>query len=256
MGKKIRDGQIYSLFSHFIGKGFSFEREIIKGLTLIVRLNEKQTLIESFFLRRSPRGGTEYINFFMGKSYYRDINFYFVYDKQYKQWFTSGPDFFNETICEKVTNRNFNLKAFGKNIYYTEKKGNGYAIGNFDQRRALGYRSYLMPTVWDNDDIWVAKNETFYITANASEMRGRTFLTQRAIKYMGSYWVNDNNKKELRSILPNFQSRQFHSWMRVSDDNLSYQNELIFYSYTYYGSFGQIRYPVMSFEFRSSNIKK
>ena len=256
MEKKIRDGQIYSLFSHFIGKGFSFEREIIKGLTLIVRLNEKQTLIESFFLRRSPRGGTEYINFFMGKSYYRDINFYFVYDKQYKQWFTSGPDFFNETICEKVTNRNFNLKAFGKNIYYTEKKGNGYAIGNFDQRRALGYRSYLMPTVWDNDDIWIAKNETFYITANASEMRGRTFLTQRAIKYMGSYWVNDNNKKELRSILPNFQSRQFHSWMRVSDDNLSYQNELIFYSYTHYGSFGQIRYPVMSFEFRSSNIKK
>ena len=73
---------------------------------------------------------------------------------------------------------------------------------------------------------------------------------------MGSYWVNDNDKKELRSILPNFQSRQFHSWMRVSDDNLSYQNELIFYSYTYYGSFGEIRYPVMSFGCRSSNIKK
>ena len=44
----------------------------------------------------------------MGKSYYRDINLYFVYDKKYKQWFTSGPDFFNEAICEKVTNRNFN----------------------------------------------------------------------------------------------------------------------------------------------------
>ena len=54
--------------------------------------------------------------FFMGKSYYRDINLYFVYDKQYKQWFTSGHDFFNEAICEKVTNRNFNLKAFGKII--------------------------------------------------------------------------------------------------------------------------------------------
>ena len=62
--KKIRDCQIYSPFSHFIGKGFSFEREIIKGLNLIVQLNENQTPIESFFLRRSPRGGTEYIIFF------------------------------------------------------------------------------------------------------------------------------------------------------------------------------------------------
>ena len=62
--KKNRNCQIYSRFSHLIGKGFSFEREIIKDLNLIVRLNEKQTLIKSFFLHRSPRGGTEYINFF------------------------------------------------------------------------------------------------------------------------------------------------------------------------------------------------
>ena len=81
-------------FSHLIGKGFSFEREIIKGLNLIVRLNEKQTLVESFFLHRSPRGGTEYTTFFLGCSYYRDINLYFVYDPQYKQWFSSGTDFF------------------------------------------------------------------------------------------------------------------------------------------------------------------
>ena len=122
--KKIRDCQIYLPFSHFIGKVFSFERPIIKGLNLIVRLNEKQTLIESSFLHRSRRGGTEYLNFFMGKSYYRDINLYFVYDKQYKQWFTSGPVFFNEAICEKVTNRNFNLKAFEKIflLYQKERK--------------------------------------------------------------------------------------------------------------------------------------
>ena len=63
--KKIRDCQIYSLFSHFIGKGFSSERPIIKGLNLIFRLNEKQTLIKSFFLHRSPRGSTEYLNFFL-----------------------------------------------------------------------------------------------------------------------------------------------------------------------------------------------
>ena len=80
--KKIRDGQIYSPYSQFIGKGFNFERKAIKGLNLIVRLNEEQTLIESFFLHRTPKGGTEYLNFFLGKAYYRHINLYtciFIY---------------------------------------------------------------------------------------------------------------------------------------------------------------------------------
>ena len=69
--KTIRDGQIYSPYSQFLGKGFNFEREVIKGLNLIVRLNEEQTLIESFFLHRSQKGRTEYLNFFLGKAYYK-----------------------------------------------------------------------------------------------------------------------------------------------------------------------------------------
>ena len=52
----------------------------------------------------------------MGRSYHRDINLYFVYDRQNKQWFSSGTDFFDEAICEKVTNRSFILREFGKNF--------------------------------------------------------------------------------------------------------------------------------------------
>ena len=114
---------------------------------------------------------------------------------QYKQWFSSATDFFNEAIFNKATNRNFNLRAFAKKIYYTKKKGNAYAIGTIEQRRALGNRSYLMPIVSAIDNIWVAKNETFYTTANCSEMRGRTFLTQAGMKYMESYWLNDVDLK-------------------------------------------------------------
>ena len=33
--------------------------------------------------------------------------------------------------------------------YYVEKKGNGYAIGYADQKRALGNRGYLMPITFD-----------------------------------------------------------------------------------------------------------
>ena len=106
MEKTVGDGQIYSPYSQFLRKGFNFEREVIKGLNLIVRLNEEQTLIESFFLHRSQKGGTESLNFFLGKTYYRDINLYFVYNTQYEQWFTSGSEFFNKAICEKATNKN------------------------------------------------------------------------------------------------------------------------------------------------------
>ena len=51
-----------------------------------------------------------------------------------------------------------------------------------------------MPVVWANDNIWVAKNEIFYTTANCSQM-----------EYMGSYWLNDDDLKEFHSMLPNFQ---------------------------------------------------
>ena len=45
-------------------------------MNLIVRLNEEQKLVESFFLHRSTKSASEYLNFFLGKSYYRDVNLY------------------------------------------------------------------------------------------------------------------------------------------------------------------------------------
>ena len=140
--KKIRDCKIYSPYSQLLGKGFNFERKEIKGMNLIVRLNEEQTFLESFLLHRSPKSGTEYLNFFLGKAYYRDMTLLYVYDKQNKQWFTSGPEFFNEAICEKVRNKNFHLKAFALEYFHVEKKGNGYAFGHLHQRKALGNRAY------------------------------------------------------------------------------------------------------------------
>ena len=163
-------------------------------MNLIVRLDEKQKHIESFFLHRSPRE-TEYLNYFLGKNYYRDINLYFVYDRPNRQWFTAGKKIYNEVMCEKLTNPNFKLNAFMKKFYYTEKKGNGYIIGTRDQRRSLGRRSYLIPLIWNNDDIWIAKNEIFYTTANAAQMREKTFL--KNIRYVGSYWLEDKDEKQL-----------------------------------------------------------
>ena len=47
--KKKRDCQIYFPYQQFIGKGFNFEREVIKSIALVVRLSEDNKNIESFF---------------------------------------------------------------------------------------------------------------------------------------------------------------------------------------------------------------
>ena len=125
-----------------------------------------------------------------------------------------------------------------------------------DQKKALGNRGYLMPIIFDRNDTWVVPNEIFYMTANTAQLRRKTFLTQNGMKYMGSYTLNDNNKKELCSMLPNFQLIQFHKWMKVKVSAQNYQNELIFYPYNYYGSFGQVGYPVVRFEAVSPVTKK
>ena len=52
-----------------------------------------------------------------------------------------------------------------------------------------------MPTIFDRNDVWVAPNEIFYTTANAAQLRGKTFLTQNGMKYTGSYTLNDAIKK-------------------------------------------------------------
>ena len=100
------------------------------------------------------------------------------------------------------------------------------------------------------------QNILFHLTANAAEMRGKTFLTQNRIKYMGSYTPNVNEQKLLCSMLPNFQLKLFQKWMKVKVSAQQYQNELIFYPYNYYGSFGQVGYPVIGFQAVSQATQK
>ena len=148
------------------------------------------------------------------------------------------------------------MKAFARKYYYVEKKRNGYAVGHVDQKKALGNRGYLMPIIFDRNDIWIASIEVFYTAANAAQLTGRTFLTQKGMKYIGSYTLNDNDQKNHRSMLSNFQLKQFHKWMKVILSAQNYQNESIIYPYNYYGSFGQFGYPVMRFEGVSPATKK
>ena len=106
--------------------------------------------------------------------------------------------------CEKVNNRNFNLKQFVKKYYGNDKKGR-FVIGNFSQRLALKNRKYMMPITFIFGNLHVVQNESFYTVENAAQMRNKTFLTQDGIEDMGSYKLTDEDLKELCNMLPNFQ---------------------------------------------------
>ena len=113
-----------------------------------------------------------------------------------------------------------------------------------------------MPITSDLNHIWITPNKIFYTKANAAQMRGKTFLTQNGIKYMGTYTLNGNEEKELRSMLPNFQLKVLQKWMKVKVSAQHYQSELMFYPFNYYGSFGQVEYPVLGFKAVSPATKK
>ena len=57
-------------------------------------------------------------------------------------------------------------------------------------------------------------------------------------------------------MLRNFQLKILHKWMKVKVSAQQYQNEVIFYPFNYYSSFGQVGYPAVSFQVISPKIKK
>ena len=85
-----------------------------------------------------------------------------------------------------------------------------------DQKKAMGKRGYLMPIIFDRNDIWIAPNEIFYTTANTVQMRTQNISYKKGMKYMGSYTLNVKDQKELRSMLSNFQLKKFHMWIKVT----------------------------------------
>ena len=117
----------------------------------------------------------------------------------------------------------------------------------------MGNRGYLIPIIFGKTDIWVTPNEIYDSKCSTNEVK---HFLHNGMKYMGSYMLNVNDQKELRSVLSNFQLKVFHKWMKVKVSAQQYQNELIFYPYNYYGSFGQFAYPVMRFKAVSPATKK
>ena len=74
--------------------------------------------------------------------------------------------FFYRAMAEIINLPFWNIFNFMKRYYFQEKRGNGYIIGSRDQRQWLGNRAYLMPLIWENDNIMIAKNERIKLDAS------------------------------------------------------------------------------------------
>ena len=155
----------------------------------------------------------------------------------------------------EITNENFFdlLKAM-KKYYFQEKRGNGYVIGSRDRRQKLGHRAYLMPLIWDNDNIIIAKNEIFY-TASKSLRGKNSFLNK--MKFLGGYNLTNEDVKQLNSLHPGFSLKQLNRWAKVSDYVDSWgRNNVIPYPYTGYKALGMPFFEQAYFEYLTKKYKK
>ena len=113
----------------------------------------------------------------------------------------------------------------------------------------------MMPITYIFGSLHINLNEPFY-TADVSQMKNNTFLKQDGIKDLGSYTLTNDDLKELRNMLPNFQLKTLRKWMKVKRSRKTYGEELIFYPLTKYESFGQPQYSIANFEASTQNAKK
>ena len=239
--KKIRDGEFFSPYSQLVPKGLFFKQKNA-NIEFTIRIEKEKEEIHSFFYSKNVRDLTYHIVL----EYYRNINLFFVLDENVpkrrgrQRWYTTNTSFFNEAICERVTNPNFDEKNFAKKYYDDEGKG-AKVIGQYAQRLRLGNKKYLMPITWIFGSLWINLNEQFF-TSDTLHLKSRTFLRDSSIKDLGTYKLTDEDIQEIRKLIPNFNLQFLHKFVKyknIPNDRLS---ELIYYPKTSYQVFGQPEY--------------
>ena len=240
--KKIKDAEIYSPYAQLIAKGLSFKQKVT-NIQFVTRLDKELEELHSYFYLVNVRSLTYQI----GLEWFRDINLFFVFDENVpprrtsqQKWYTTNIDFFNEAICTKATDRNFNEANFVKK-YYADDKKRDRVIGSYDQRLRLGSKKYLMPITFLFGSVRVFPNEPFFVS-DTMEYKTNSFLRDPNIKDLGTYALTDKDLEELRKLIPNSRLKNLHKFVFERNRNITWQNEILFYPQTRYQSFGQPEY--------------
>ena len=117
--KKIKDCKIYSLFSHFKGNGFEFQRIIgpKKNDTVSVSLFDNNKKIKTTFIHNFKE-----INYY-ANIIYRDRNYLFMKDSKTGKWYGTSENSFHEAnIMQLKWKRHLTLAILGGIFLKFKKK--------------------------------------------------------------------------------------------------------------------------------------
>ena len=187
---------------------------------------------------------------------FRDINSLLVYDEQDRKWY--GPSwllFIEATyyaVTTKKTNAEFDANKFFADFYLNKKKGSGYVVGNFDERKKLNSqgKGFLMPIIQlTPNSVSLSRNEVFYALLYLTW--GANFCITKNCQHSHTRKLSDEDKKQLKKIYPGFCHSQLDKWVsRVNPTALDLTHQ------TEYGFIPIPRAAIIGFSISNSAYKK
>ena len=143
---------------------------------------------------------------------FRDRNSVFVKDRKTNKWYGTNADAFLEATNYAITRKgDFNAADFFWDYYVVRKKGNGYVVGSEDEYKKLpNHQKHLMSIYIRTKSIIVLLRDVDFFVPNTNIIRSRfpdSVLKHCHIKQV-EHKLNDDDKKQLNAVYPNF---SFHS---------------------------------------------
>ena len=167
-----------------------------------MRLFDNYTKIEYIFVRDSEDGSK------VANAMFRDRNSIFVKDKRTNKWYGTNADVFLEATNYAITKKeNFSATELFWDYYVVRKKGNGYVVGSEDEYKILPrHQKHLMLIYITTKTIIVLLRDIDFFVPNTYIIRSRfpkSVLARCRIKQL-VYKLNDDDKKQLNALYPNF----------------------------------------------------
>ena len=130
-------------------------------------------------------------NWYVSNLNFRDINSLFVSDEQDQKCYGTSPLLFIEAtyyaVTTKKANTEFDANKFFADFYLNKKKGSGYVVGNFDERKKLNSqgKGFLMPIIQlTPNSVSLSRNEVFYAPLYLT--RGANFGIRKNCQHLGT----------------------------------------------------------------------
>ena len=260
--KKIKDCKIYSLFSHFKGNGFEFQRIIgpKKNDTVSVSLFDNNKKIKTTFIHNFND-----INYYTNLIY-RDRNVLIMQDFHNGKWYHTNANVFHEALSYATkTKKPFNVSIFWGDFYEVQKKGTGYVMATLEEWRKLVLKElgHLIPfivrrTKTGRIDVGITRNKIFLTAPTALRVTHPLTGILKNCRYLGDFVLDEEDTKKLPEIYPGFCFTRLSKCVRLPQiHNLDFfgSEDMKFMKKTEYNNMPLTNEPFIIFLFQITRIQ-